>query len=55
MIGFAKNLITRSPVGGPVCHHQEDHGGGGVFAHGHLGELTQLVPCYVNRLKPHTT
>ena len=27
-----------------MCHHQAGHGGGGVFAPGHLGELTQIVP-----------
>lgn len=44
MIWFDQEPIMRSPVSGPVCHYQGNHGSGGVFAPGHLGELTQIVP-----------
>ena len=43
--------FPRTSVARPVCyqrcchdHHEHDHGGSGVFAAGHLGELTQIVP-----------
>ena len=29
---------------GPVCHHPPIVVAGGVFAPGHLGELTRIVP-----------
>jgi len=44
MIRFDQEPIMRSPVGGPVCRYQGDHGSGRRVRPGHLGELTQIVP-----------
>ena len=46
------HLVVRISIARSVCHHQhcchdhyeDDYRGGGMFAPGHLGELTQVIP-----------